>query len=315
MGSNLISVIRRFAAPNSPVEISFTEGGSTQRVSGTLIEACDDGVVLQADGVVRFIRSDIVQSFNIPVPPVQTSGTDQGRILGEPPSIPTAPQTLPLSTLEQSPEKVAPRVGAAKPSLPQSAPAHREKPTETTSPESAVDATSNPTPAAKKLSSESIDATFVLFAGPIVSPPFEPDFSVVGLKREDQLELVRWKNRYEYALKIHEPARIRDDVAAIVRFAESIKRPEVYTLAGLIARKIADRTRSKELLLNAAKLRSDVAAKALAYQAAEDGDWEGACKYFFQHTELRPNTVHLTISILSGTSKRRVRCRFRGRKG
>ncbi|MGA1996637.1 MAG: hypothetical protein ABSH45_12730, partial [Bryobacteraceae bacterium] len=291
MGSNLISVIRRFAAPNSLVEISFTEGGSTQRVSGTLIEACDDGVVLQADGGVRFIRSEIVQSFNIPVPPVQTSGTDQGRILAEPLSAPTSPMTLPASTPQQSPENVAPRIGAAGPSLPQTAPAQREKPTSTTSPEGALAANSNPTPElpAKKPSPESSDATFVLFSGPIVSPPFEPDFSVVGLKREDQLELVRWKNRYEYALKIHEPARIRDDVAAIVRFADSLKRPEVYTLAGLIARKIADRTRSKELLLNAASLRSDVAAKALAYQAAEDGDWEGACKCFFQHTELRPS--------------------------
>ena len=74
-----------------------------------------------------------------------------------------------------------------------------------------------------------------------------------------------------------------------MRFADSLNGPEVYSLAGLIARKIADKTRSRELLLNAASLRSDVAAKALAYQAAEDGDWEGACRCFFQHTELRPS--------------------------
>lgn len=290
MGSTLISVIRRFAAPNSPVEISFTEGGSTQRVSGTLIEACDDGVVLQADGVVRFIRSDLVQSFNIPAPPVQPAGTDRSLIPVEPPSA-ASPQALTLSTPEEPPEEVAPRIGAAEPSLPQPVPARRERPRETTSPDRAFAADAEPSTEVpvKRLSPESTDATFVLFAGPLVSPPCDPDFSVSGLKREDQLELVRWKNRYEYALKIHEPARIRDDVAAIVRFAESLKRPEVYALAGLIARKIADTARSKELLLNAANLRSDVAAKALAYQAAEDGDWEGSCKYFFQHIEFRPS--------------------------
>jgi cold shock CspA family protein len=91
---------------------------------------------------------------------------------------------------------------------------------------------------------------------------------------------VRWKNRYDYALKIQELSRIRGDLPAIARFAMAIRHPDVLALAGHVALKIGDTGRAKELLTQGLAEQSLTAAKTLAFIAASESDFPSSCRHF-----------------------------------
>lgn len=261
MGSNVTSILRRFAQPNRAIEIAYEEAGVPRRCRGTLVEVTDDGVALLSDGVLRFIRSHLIQSFDLP------TGPDASTVAGN------RETAAPLPAKENLTRTPPDQVGAvaADSSFP-------------TGPEAGVDVQVAPgnrfEDAPGSGVTASFETAFVLFSGPIATPTMEPDFSITGLKRDDQLELVRWKNRYEYALKIHEIARVRDDVPAIARCADSLRRGDLLALAGILAAKVGDSARSKDLLIRGAALQSEVALKALAYRFAEESEWESSGRYF-----------------------------------
>ena len=184
MSTNLLDGLRRIAKTSSHVELSYGDAQLRTQVSGSLIEILDDGVLIDCDGAITFIRADQVLSFRVL------------RVLG------------PLSGsegLEQLRADLESDVGSA----------HRRSmsllPVRVEGSEPSNGALSKPigklsgivaTPSAisnnQPLSTIS-DPAFALFSGPIMTPVFEPDFLVSGIGNDDRGELVRWKNRYDYA--------------------------------------------------------------------------------------------------------------------
>lgn len=315
MGSNLIDTIRRFAKPPSILEIRCGDAQSQQQLSGTLLEVLNDGVVVDCDGVITFVRADQVLSFRVLRKAVRASGRDSGpekQINGvtstSQPSDSVQSQEVPggsssIPTAMFSGEDVSTRRCETVPAVHAQTSAADGRAQAESEPRSEVPIQNSP------------DTSFALFSGTIVSPAFEPEFLIAGLNKDDYFELVRWKNRYDYALKIHELSRIRDDVPAITRFAESLKHPEVLTLAGVLALKIGDTVRAKDLLGKACSIRSATAAKVMAYIAAEQQNYSAACDYFSQFIAITDKLISSDHDVLIACGRALNHAKDRSTKG
>nr|VFK63994.1 MAG: ATPase [Candidatus Kentron sp. UNK]VFK70995.1 MAG: ATPase [Candidatus Kentron sp. UNK] len=126
------------------------------------------------------------------------------------------------------------------------------------------------------------DYAFEQFTGNITPRFPEPSFSIDGLNQEDQQELVRWKNIFDYAKKVKEIGRIRNILPAMVRWAERLDRAESYSLCAALALKIEDRTSALILFEQAAQLTDPIAMRALAYLYAAQQDWRKAVGWFIR---------------------------------
>jgi len=75
----------------------------------------------------------------------------------------------------------------------------------------------------------------LLFAGdPVLLLP-EPSFNFPSSQKEIQQIILRWKNMYDYAKKIREPARMSQEVPRIEELADTLQDSSLYYLAGLLA--------------------------------------------------------------------------------
>nr|VFK16649.1 MAG: Tetratricopeptide repeat-containing protein [Candidatus Kentron sp. LPFa] len=126
------------------------------------------------------------------------------------------------------------------------------------------------------------DYAFEQFTADIVPRFPEPSFSIDEINREDQQELVRWKNIFDYAKKVKEIGRIRNILPAMVRWAERLDRAEGYSLCAALALKIEDRTPALILFEQAAQLTDPIAMRALAYLYAAQQDWRKAVDWFIR---------------------------------
>ncbi|MEA3641649.1 MAG: hypothetical protein VBE63_17150 [Lamprobacter sp.] len=138
----------------------------------------------------------------------------------------------------------------------------------------------------------------LLFSGdPIILLP-APSFSFPSPPQEIQQDLTRWKNRYEYAQKIREPARIAQDVAKIAELAETFKEPFLFFLAGLLAEcsGLGD-ARSRAYFQNTLELDQNhqQASMAIAALAIRSSDWETAVKFLLWATRLEGDTDKVFI--------------------
>nr|VFK35337.1 MAG: hypothetical protein BECKMB1821I_GA0114274_11126 [Candidatus Kentron sp. MB]VFK77259.1 MAG: hypothetical protein BECKMB1821H_GA0114242_11156 [Candidatus Kentron sp. MB] len=124
------------------------------------------------------------------------------------------------------------------------------------------------------------DYAFEQFAGDIVPRFPKPSFFINDLDREDQQELVRWKNTYDYADKIKEISRIRNILPAMARWAKRLDRAAGYLLCGALALKIEDLNTARLLFKNAAQLADPNAMRALAHLYAAEEDWRQATDWF-----------------------------------
>jgi hypothetical protein len=116
------------------------------------------------------------------------------------------------------------------------------------------------------------DRQFDVFLDPIQLSPPKPDFTVSDLSRDDHADLIRWKNRYDYAVKISELARVVDDVRPIGRLAERLRHPDLYLLAGSIAIAAKAYELAEPQLTNAVALGSARGAVALTWLACVNND-------------------------------------------
>ena len=124
---------------------------------------------------------------------------------------------------------------------------------------------------------EEIDeAQFDIFASPIQVLSLRPDFSISDLAEDDRAELIRWKNRYEYAVKVSEMARVIDDVRPIGRLAERLRHPDLYLLAGSIAVAAKAYDLAEPQLINAIALGSVRGAVAMTWLALAKNDIDKA---------------------------------------
>lgn len=132
----------------------------------------------------------------------------------------------------------------------------------------------------------------LLFSGdPLIVLP-TPIFSFPALSRSVQQELNRWKNRYDYAQKVHEPARMSQDVAGISELAESLGQPSLYHLAGLIADFSGLGTaRSKACFESALALDQNhqEATVAIAALSIREKDWASAAKFLLWAIRIEGN--------------------------
>lgn len=124
----------------------------------------------------------------------------------------------------------------------------------------------------------------LIFTGiPVIELP-KPSFDIPLLSKDIQQEVTRWKNKYDYAIKVHEPARLNQDVARIAELAESLRQPNLYYLAGLLADFSGlSNARIKMYFENTLALNQDhqEAATAAAAIAIRDSNWETATKFLF----------------------------------
>ena len=122
--------------------------------------------------------------------------------------------------------------------------------------------------------SEEID---LLFAGDPVLPYPAPSFDIPNLTAGVRKEIDRWRNRYEYAQKVREPARMAQDVAHVAELAESLSNPAIYFLAGSFALTSGlGSGRARQYFETASEHGFRPAAIALAAISIEANDWKNA---------------------------------------
>jgi hypothetical protein len=120
-------------------------------------------------------------------------------------------------------------------------------PAPTTVPAPPLTAPVNSYPAAPAASEvhESIQIVLDQFQGPVVIHLTEPSFQIAELGKEEQQELNRWRWKYDYARKIRELSRVHEFYREVVRFADEVQKPELFTLGGLLALLVDDRSTAR----------------------------------------------------------------------
>jgi tetratricopeptide (TPR) repeat protein len=122
------------------------------------------------------------------------------------------------------------------------------------------------------------EALFEVFNASATLPMPKPQFSLEALGQGDQSDLIRWKNRYEYAVKVHEIERVRDDVPAMGRLAASSKNSALFVTAGILAQEVKDFERAKQFFRNALELNDIKGALASASLQISHNQWQDAAQ-------------------------------------
>jgi hypothetical protein len=130
---------------------------------------------------------------------------------------------------------------------------------------------------------------FGIFFEQFELPSPQPDFNVSGLTTDDRTDVVRWKNRYDYAIKINEKVRLLDDIRSIGRLAERLRHAELYFLAGALAILGGKHELAQPQLMNGLALGSMRAGTALTWLAWQDNDFSKAAEMACRAVTLDPN--------------------------
>ena len=240
----------RTAEPCQAICLSVAFSGSFRELSGVIRELTTGGLVLETELGIEWISKDEIRSWRLP-------------------------KTVPDLTVSAEPSSPEPAV------VPRGVPS--DDADESTVPSSSGTASPSATTTDNIASGATIPTDLqnleLLFAGdPQLSLP-PPLFQYSNLHKSAQQDLSRWKNRFDYAMKVHEPARIAQDVAQIAELAESLGSASLFCLAGTLAILSGlGPGRARPLLQQALQLDPELqqAAIALASQAIEERDWERA---------------------------------------
>lgn len=255
--SAVFATLMRIARPGQTICLRSDSCGDLLERTGTLQELHQDGLVLQTEFGTEWIPAQYIHVWRLPKPPLPLEVTQE-----------QAPSPTSFASTEHSPFTPP---EAPKPHSADSA-GHMQTPTEW----------SLPTPADLEL----------LFAGePVMILP-TPSFSLPALSRDIQQDINRWKNRYDYAQKVHEPARMSQDVGRIAELAETFDAPSLFFLAGLLAVYSGlGLSRAKTYFQNALALDQNhqEATTALATIAVRECDWENAVKFLLWAVHLEGN--------------------------
>lgn len=245
--SAVFATLMRIAKPGQKIFFRSESSGDSPERTGILQELHRDGLVLQTESETEWIPAQEIQAWRLPKQPVPPE------IIREQASSTTsfASQEESSFTLPETPKPPSTTsVGHV------SAPVDR----------------SLPPPADLEL----------LFAGePAILLP-GPSFSLPKLSRGIQQDLNRWKNRYDYAEKVHEPARVSQDVPRIAELAETLQEPSLFFLAGFLANYSGlGISRAKTYFQNALALDTNhqEAAAAIAAIALKENEWGNAAKF------------------------------------
>lgn len=196
------SALLRLAALNQVVYIRFGANRSESEVKVTLREKCDNGLLVETDIGTEWIAASDVHSWRLPRPELE------GDSVGA-----TAQQTNQQSVVAptQNTSTAAPNVDQA-----------------------VVLPSSNGTGSRSQFAASLQDLELLFSGSPSVVHP-QPSFDVQNLDSALMQNINRWKNRYDYAMKVHEPARVSQDVPKIAELGESLRHAQLMCLAGTLA--------------------------------------------------------------------------------
>ena len=193
--------LTRVAKPGQTVFFRSSFSSDSPEQSGVLRELHLDGMVIDTDSGTEWIPARDIHVWRVPK--------------------------------QCSPHLHPPQEASSVPSLPTSERPSSSSPSEEIQPASVVSQEQ-----ASLLVSAALPAPAdleLLFAGdPVLLLP-APSFNFPSLPKDIQQDINRWKNRYDYAQKVREPARMSQDAARIAELADTLDEPSLYFLAGLVA--------------------------------------------------------------------------------
>jgi tetratricopeptide (TPR) repeat protein len=234
------SALSRIAKPGQTVCLKTRVGsGNFEEREGILLELLPEGMVMDTGGEVEYIQAGDIVTWRL----LKPTGIVDNKV---PPIV-----TLPSRPKEPLQLEFTNQLEALQ----------SNKLTKATTSE------------VPTLSSEELEIFFV--GEPTLSNPVL-SFEFPKLEKGLQKEIDRWQNRYEYALKVREPARMSQDVAAVAELAESLNNLDLYVLAGNFA--YISGLGASPYYEAAAKRGSRHASIALASLAIEKKDWRKAAE-------------------------------------
>ncbi len=250
--------LARIAKPGQTICFrSYSLHDSTEQ-RGVLVELHSEGLVIDTKSGIEWISAQSIQSWRLPK---QTEQLD------------TPPKQIFSQTLLPSQEEPAKNNAEATQTIAAVSPGFMPQHTD------------NNLPAPTDLE--------LLFAGDPVIPLPAPSFCFPSLPKEIQQDMNRWKNRYDYAQKVHEPARMTQDVAKIAELAETLEEPSLFFLAGLLAEYsgLGD-VRSKTYFQKTLELdqNHNKASIAMAALSIRSKDWKTAVKFLLWTARLEGET-------------------------
>lgn len=241
------AALTRIAKPGQTICLRLGHSVGSPESCGVLLELLPDGLIFDTDSGTEWIPAQDIHVWRVPKQSTSPAIISQQI---SPESSFACPERLP--TPDPDPTK------------PISTTSAEYLPTPAT--------TSLPTPADLEL----------LFAGdPVLLLP-APSFNFPLLSKDIQQDINRWKNRYDYAQKVREPARMSQDVARITELAETLEESSLYFLAGLLADSSGlGSSRARTYFQKALELDQNHqdATIALATLAIRENDWPSAVKF------------------------------------
>jgi len=119
----------------------------------------------------------------------------------------------------------------------------------------------------------------VLFKRNVHLQAVKPDFKFDNITDGDRQELNRIKNKYDYAVKIHELGRIRQTIPELEEIAVNANNHKVYLLCGLFAKLMNDGKKAERYFQNSLALQNRQAAVMLAILSIDKKEWEQAASF------------------------------------
>ena len=254
------AALTRIAKPGQTVCLRLGHSMDSPESCGVLLELLPDGLIFDTDSGTEWIPAQDIHVWRVP-----------------------KQSTSPAIT----PQQTSPECSFA---CPEGSLIPDAEPTKSISTASAEHL---PTPAAKSFPAPA--DLELLFAGdPVLLLP-APSFNFPSLSKDIQQEINRWKNRYDYAQKVREPARMSQDVARIAELAETLEEPSLYFLAGLLADSSGlGSSRARTYFQKALELDQNQnqqgATIALAALAIRENDWPSAVKFLLWAVHLEGET-------------------------
>jgi len=252
------AALTRIAKPGHTICFRTASSPDSPERSGVLVELSSEGLVIDTKSGIEWISAQSIQSWRLPKQTALSEASQKETI----PQVSLPPQ-------EESDKTKAEAAESTAVVSPGQMATHTDK--------------SLPAPADLEL----------LFSGDPMIPLPAPSFSFPSLSKEIQQDLNRWKNRYDYAQKVREPARMTQDVAKIAELAETLENPSLFFLAGLLSEYsgLGD-ARSKSYFQKTLELDQNhqQASAAMAALAIRSYDWETAVKFLLWAARLEGET-------------------------
>jgi len=241
LSDTILDIVAQYASIGSSVQLTLS---NQEKISGA-IESIHSTIVVirQTNGNIRLIKSNNLADFEI---------LSEKYIENEKFAQPT------IAAPKKKSENI---VGELKTT--------ENKKTNTINEEKVVDG---------KIENKNI-LNIALFKRNVHLEVVSPDFQIEDLSKDEKNEINRIKNKYEYALKIHEMSRIRQVIPELEEIAANAKHHKIYLLCGLFAELMDEHKKAEKFFQISLSLQNKQAAIMLARLAANSKEWDTAVSY------------------------------------